>query len=49
MEVFVENIVIYGFIFILLVVVFGVYLYKLRKGSRIVEEKIEIAKRDGLH
>ncbi|VAW14502.1 Thioredoxin reductase [hydrothermal vent metagenome] len=49
MEVFIENIIIYGFISILLIVVFGVYFYKLRKRSRVVEEKIEIAKRDGLH
>ncbi|MEE4286893.1 MAG: NAD(P)-binding domain-containing protein [Mariniphaga sp.] len=44
-----EKILIYGFVGIFLVVVIFIYIRKLRRESKIVEEKIKIAKEDGLH
>lgn len=49
MEQLVESILIYGAAIILCVVVIVIYLRKKSKESRLVEEKIKIAKEDGLH
>ncbi len=49
MESIIEKILIYGVVGIFLVVVFFIYIRKLRRESKIVEEKIKIAKEDGLH
>ncbi len=49
MEVLVENIIIYGFIGLLFVSILFFYLRKQRKDSKIVEEKIKIAKELGIH
>ncbi len=49
MESFVEQIIIYGIVGIFLVVVIIVYVRKMKRESMIVEEKIRIAKEDGLH
>ena len=48
MESFIEKILIFGVTGIFLVAVVLIYLRKQRKGSRIVEEKIRIAKEEGL-
>lgn len=49
MESFLESILIYGAVTIFLVGVFFIYVRKLRRESKIVEEKIKLAKEDGLH
>jgi len=49
MEVLTENIVIYSFIAILFVSIVYFYVRKEKKNSKIVEEKIKIAKEEGLH
>ena len=49
MELLIEKIVIYGSVGILLLVVFFIYIRKLKKESKIVDEKIKIAKEFGLH
>lgn len=49
MESVLEKIVIYGAVGIFLVVVFLVYIRKLRRESKVVEEKIKMAKEDGLY
>jgi len=49
MEVLTENIVIYSICGILFITIFYIYLSNQRKSSRIVEEKIKIAKADGLY
>jgi thioredoxin reductase (NADPH) len=49
MEPLIENILIYFLAAILCVVVVAIYLRKKSKDSKIVEEKIRIAKEDGLH
>lgn len=49
MEVLVENIIIYSTAAILFVIFTYLYLRKQKKNSRIVEEKIRIAKEDGLY
>lgn len=49
MEQLVESILIYGAAIILCVVVIVIYLRKKSKQSRLVEEKIKIAKEEGLH
>lgn len=49
MESSIESILIYGAVSIFLVGVILVYVFKLRRESKIVEEKIKIAKEDGLH
>lgn len=49
MESVLEKIVIYGAVGIFLVVVFFMYIRKLRRESKVVEEKIKIAKEDGLY
>jgi len=49
MESLFESILIYGGVSIFLVGVVFIYIRKLRRESRIVEEKIRIAKEDGLH
>jgi len=49
MESFLEKILIYGAVSILLVGVIYIYIRKLRKESKIVADKIQIAKEEGLH
>ena len=49
MEVLAENIVIYLFIAILFVSIVYFYVRKQKRNSKIVEEKIKIAKEEGLH
>ncbi len=49
MEVIIENIVIYSVVFLLCVVAIVIYLKNLKKGSKIVDEKIKIAKEEGLY
>ncbi len=49
MEVLIENIIIYGFIGLLFVSILFIYLRKQSKDSKIVEEKIKIAKELGIH
>ncbi len=49
MELLLEKIIIYGVIGIFLLGVLLVYIRKLRRESRIVEEKIRVAKEDGVH
>ena len=48
MENWIEKLAIYGSTGLLLVVVILIYIRKLRKESKVVEEKIRIAKEDGL-
>jgi thioredoxin reductase (NADPH) len=49
MEQMVENILIYSLVFILCITVVAIYLRKKSKASKIVEEKIKIAKETGLN
>ena len=49
MESFLEKILIYSAVSIFLVGVIYIYIRKLRRESRIVGEKIRIAKEEGLH
>jgi len=49
MEVLTENIIIYSFIAILFISIVYFYVRKEKKSSKIVEEKIRIAKEEGLH
>ncbi len=49
MEVILENILIYGIIGILFILIFFIYIKKQKKESRIVEEKIKKAKEMGTH
>jgi thioredoxin reductase (NADPH) len=49
MEVLTENIVIYSFIAILFVSIVYFYVRKEKRNSKVVEEKIKIAKEEGLH
>ncbi|NOX64556.1 MAG: NAD(P)-binding domain-containing protein [Chlorobi bacterium] len=49
MEVLLENIVIYGFVGVLFVFIFYMYIHKQKKESKIVEEKIKKAKKMGTH
>jgi thioredoxin reductase/Pyruvate/2-oxoacid:ferredoxin oxidoreductase delta subunit len=49
METKIEEIVIYGLAALLCLVVVWIYIWKQRRNSRIVEEKILKAKEDGLH
>ena len=49
MEIVIEKIVVYGSVFLLCLIVLLIYLRKLKRGSRKVEAKIAIAKKDGLH
>jgi thioredoxin reductase len=49
MEIWIENILIYGLAFILCLVVVYIYLRKQKRESRVVEAKIEQAKKDGIH
>lgn len=49
MEVLVENIIIYSLIGMLFGLIFWFYLRKQKKRSREVEEKIRIAKKEGVH
>jgi thioredoxin reductase len=48
MEILIEKLVIYGIVTLFLAVVVIIYIRKLRRESRIVEEKIKIAKEEGL-
>ena len=49
MENLLEQIIIYGAVVIFLLGVVLVYIRKLRRESRIVEKKIQLAKEEGLH
>jgi thioredoxin reductase (NADPH) len=49
METFIEEIIIYGSVILLCLIVLLIYLRKIRRGSRKVEAKIVNAKRDGIH
>jgi thioredoxin reductase (NADPH) len=49
MELFIENLLIYSLVAILCIGTVGIYLFKKRKESRIVDEKIRNAKESGLH
>jgi thioredoxin reductase/Pyruvate/2-oxoacid:ferredoxin oxidoreductase delta subunit len=49
MEILIENILIYSSVFILCLVAVVFYLRREKRNSRIVEEKIKIAKADGLY
>jgi len=49
MEILFENILVYGIVIILCVIVVVIYLRKQARQSREVEEKIKIAKEHGLH
>jgi thioredoxin reductase (NADPH) len=49
MEILIENIIIYSSVFILCLVAVVFYLRREKRNSRIVEEKIKIAKADGLY
>jgi len=49
MENIIEKIVIYGAVGLLLLVVFYIYLRKLRRESKVVEEKIRVAKEEGFY
>ena len=49
MEVLIENIIIYSFIAILFVSIVYFYVRKEKRNSKVVEEKIKIAKEEGLH
>ncbi len=49
MEVYIEKLVIYGAVGLFLLGVVLIYVRKLRKESRIVEDKIKIAREEGLH
>ena len=49
MELLIENITVYGSVFILFVAVVAIYLRKQKRESKEVEAKIERAKKEGLH
>ena len=49
MELLIENIIIYGSVFILFVAVVAIYLRKQKRESKEVEAKIERAKKEGLY
>ncbi|MCP4311012.1 MAG: NAD(P)-binding domain-containing protein [Bacteroidetes bacterium] len=49
METFNEKIIVYGFVFLLCLIVVLIYLKKLRQGSRKVKAKIATAKKEGLY
>ncbi len=49
MELLVENILVYGVVIIFCLLIVFIYLRKQRKESKIVEDKIEKAKQQGLH
>ncbi len=49
MELLIENIIVYGSVFILFVAVVAIYLRKQKRESKEVEAKIERAKKEGLH
>lgn len=49
MELLIEQIITYSVVFILILVVIIIYLRKQKNASRIVSEKIELAKKEGLH
>ena len=46
---FLEQVVIYAFVLLFCAIIVFIYLRKLKKDSRVVEEKIEKAKQEGLH
>ena len=49
MESFLEKILIYSVVGLFLVIVFYIYVRKLRRESKIVDEKIKLAKEEGLY
>ena len=49
METFLEKIIVYGFVFLLCLIVVLIYLIKLKLGSKKVKAKIATAKKDGLY
>ncbi len=49
MEILIEEILIYGFIFLLIIVVLIIYIRRLTKKSKFVSEKRDLAKEEGVH
>jgi thioredoxin reductase/Pyruvate/2-oxoacid:ferredoxin oxidoreductase delta subunit len=49
MEIMIENLVVYGSVILLCLIVVLIYLRKLKRGSRKTEAKIASAKKDGIH
>ena len=49
MELWIENILVYGLVIMLCLVIVIIYLRKQKRDSKRVEEKIEQAKREGIH
>ena len=49
METMIENLIVYGSVFLLCLIVVLIYIRKLRRGSRKVEAKIAHAKKEGIH
>ena len=49
METFLEKIIVYGSVFLLCLIVVLIYLIKLRRGSKKVQAKIAVAKKEGLY
>lgn len=49
MELLIEQIITYSIVFILILVVIIIYLRRQKKASKIVEQKIELAKKEGIH
>ncbi len=49
MEIMIENLVVYGSVILLCLIVVLIYLRKLKRGSRRTEAKIASAKKDGIH
>jgi len=49
METMIENLIVYGSVILLCLIVVLIYLRKLRRGSRKVEAKIASAKKEGIH
>lgn len=49
MEILIENIIIYSSVFLLCIIAVVFYLRKQKKSSKIVDEKIKIAKEEGLY
>ncbi len=49
MEIVIENLVVYGSVILLCLIVVLIYLRKLKRGSRKTEAKIASAKKDGIH
>lgn len=49
MAIMIENVIVYGSVFLLCLIVILIYLRKLKRGSRKVQAKIANAKKEGIH